>query len=310
MSSVTTNVLSSGAATPSLSRAASTSASGGGRVSARHAEQVAGSGDLGHDVAVRGRGARVDESLPAVDEVSGDDRVAIAVLRVAQMEGQGLGISRDLVRFGERIDDIEVLVDVDERDDAAREGPSASSRPAPHWDRVSGVRREGRSERPARRRGRRKRAARTRHRTRRGPRRPAGPWWWLLRRTQPSRWQRWLANPRDACASMFSSERVDTRFLRMWSECRACECRGPSRWSLARASQLDKGSGRAAARFGSDALRVLSTALSRLSNLEPNERSVGSRFGRAFSPGTGSRHRPSGASASSADAPPWPHRAA
>src|SRR5688572_17506961 len=31
---------------------------------------------------------------------------------------------------------------------------------------------------------------------------------------------------------MFSSERVDTRFLRMWSECRARERRGPSRWSL------------------------------------------------------------------------------
>ena len=59
--------------------------------------------------AVRGS----SETLPRVDEVGGDDRIAIAVLRVAKLERVCQAVSRELgERFGERRDRRQVVVDV------------------------------------------------------------------------------------------------------------------------------------------------------------------------------------------------------
>ena len=72
--------------------------------------------DLAQDVGVRSRGSRIDRPLDAVDEVTGDDRVAVAVLEpVLQGEGQGLGVRRHGRQgLGQRRNDLEVLVEVDE----------------------------------------------------------------------------------------------------------------------------------------------------------------------------------------------------
>ncbi len=110
------NVLSSGASTPRVVEQRHRSRRPSGRFCGVHPEQLGGALDLGHDVRIRGRGARVDEALPAVHEVAGDDRVAVAVLRVLQGEGQRLGVLGDLPRLGKCRDGFERLgVDVDER---------------------------------------------------------------------------------------------------------------------------------------------------------------------------------------------------
>ena len=73
-----------------------------GRLGAGHLDEGLGADDRLQEGLVGRGGARVGEALPRVDEVGGDDRVAVAVLRVAKGERVVQAVSRDLGELGRR----------------------------------------------------------------------------------------------------------------------------------------------------------------------------------------------------------------
>ncbi len=167
--------MSSGAETPSFCE-------GGvdrrvARLGAVQLEDVGSALDRLEELLVVRRKARIDEPLPGVDDVTSDDRVAVAVLRVSERERVGHPIRRD-GRHGcrQRRHDVEVLVEIQETAaECVEHGDVRAGRRLRRVERVRVFRAQGHVKDPGgidrARRARRGRCAR-RARIRRPRRRP------------------------------------------------------------------------------------------------------------------------------------------
>ena len=111
--------------------------------------------DVRDDGLVVGGRPRVDQPLPGEDEVVGDDRVAVAVLRVTELERVGQAVLGDLGQgLRERRNDVLLLVEVQEAAIQRVEDRDVGRRLRERGiERVRDPQRPDTGEGPARRRG-------------------------------------------------------------------------------------------------------------------------------------------------------------